>query len=194
MRKFFAAVMLALILSTNNFSEAAQFTQEQLDQMISMTVQNPAAEKNSTLPVDFAAFQTNYNDFMNSFINETNAGTDAAMMRQIFLMNNLHVHDEGKNKIFIKNFSNRVMIIGLCKSGGKFKVMNFFSTHEEGRDDVLFDVLIMQAFVRGITPGFDATVLIDAANKNPNAPFIHKDVKYFLTSDGNLNIITAIAK
>lgn len=196
MKKFFVALIVALILSTGNIAAAATtlFTEDQFEKIVAHTVANPAADSAATLNVDAATFQRNYNAFITDFIRDTKAqGDDAAMMERIFMLSDAKTFENGSKQLFTKNFGNRVVIIGLNESGGNFKVLNFFATLTEDRDDALFNVLVLQGFVRGIDPTLNAVDFLNEAQKDPSKPVIKNGVKFSIATIENINIITAVA-
>ncbi len=190
MKKIFVALTFMLILTGSHFAECAEFTREQVAQMISITVNNPAA-KNSKFAFDTETFRKNYNNFIKNFIAATNAGTDAFMMKKIFMIDELKLHARDEGKIFAKNFLNKVAIVGLSNDYGKVKVLNIFIAPFEDKNDALFNVLVLQGFVAGITPGIDATALFEEIKRSPNETVIHNGVRYSVTTEDNLNVLTA---
>lgn len=190
LRKFFAALMLMLIV--HGGCEAAEFTREQVDQMMTFTVQNPAVKKSATLPVDAEAFRKNFNDFITDFISGTSAGTDAFMMKKIFLIEEIKAFKRAEGNVFAKNFLNKVAIVGLSNDGN-CKVINFFAAPLEDKNDALFNALILQAFISGITPGVESTTLLDEIKRSPTESAVYNGVRYSVTGAGNLNVVTAIA-
>lgn len=196
MKNFFVALIVTLILSASNIAaaETALFTEEQFDKIVAHTVANPAASEAATLNLDAATFQRNYNAFITNFIRETSAqGDDAAMMERIFLLNDAKTFENDSKQIFTKNFANRAVIIGFNEAGGNFKVLNFFATIAEDRDDALFNVLVLQGFLRGIDPTLNAGDLLNEAQKDPSKPVIRNGVKFSVATIENINIITAVA-
>jgi len=200
MKNFFVALTVALtvalILSASNIAaaETALFTEEQFDKIVAHTVANPAASEAATLNLDAATFQRNYNAFITNFIRETDAqGDDAAMMERIFLLNDAKTFENDSKQVFTKNFANRAVIIGFNEAGGNFKVLNFFATIAEDRDDALFNVLVLQGFLRGIDPTLNAGDLLNEAQKDPSKPVIRNGVKFSVATIENINIITAVA-
>ena len=192
MKKFFAAMMFALIFFGGNFVEAAApFTAEQSEKIISMTAEiSSATEKN--LPVDEMTFRRKFNDFIINFILELNAGNDAAEMERLLTINDTNISVREEGSVFMKNFFDRIAIVGIS-DGGNFRALNLFATQLNSRDDALINALILQAFVKGITPDFDSTSLLRASKKNPTAPVIRDGVRYYISRDENLNIVTAVA-
>lgn len=189
LKKFFVALMFVAVMF--NGCEAAEFTREHIGRMMTLTLQNPAA-KFSTLPVDVETFRKNFNDFITNFIRGTSAGTDAFMMEKIFLIDGLKTYQRTEGSVFAKNFINKVAIVGL-NVGSKCSVLNLFAAPLDDQNDAFFNVLILQAFVNGITPGIDATALLDEINKSPDESATYSGVKYSVTRDGDLNIVTAVA-
>jgi len=192
LKKIFAA-MFALMLMVGHV-EAADFTPAQVDKIFELTVNNPAVAADAALPFDAATFQQNYNAFMMNFIVDVGTSEEISVLQKIFLLNGATVtlHDEGT--VFTKNFLNRAAIVGLSDSNGRLKVLNLFAVQVEGRDDALFHALILQAFIRAVTPDFDSTSLLRAVKKNPAAPVVHNGISYTITRDENLNIVTAVAE
>ncbi len=196
MKNFFVALTVALILSASNIAaaETALFTEEQFDKIVAHTVANPAASEAATLNLDAATFQRNYNAFITNFIRETSAqGDDAAMMERIFLLNDAKTFENDSKQVFTKNFANRAVIIGFNEAGGNFKVLNFFATIAEDRDDALFNVLVLQGFLRGIDPTLNAGDLLNEAQKDPSKPVIRNGVQFSVATIENINIVTAVA-
>lgn len=195
MKNFFAALTVALILTVASFAEvaeaAATFTAEQSEQMISLTAELSAVE--NPLPVDEMTFRRNFDDFIANFVREVDAGDDAAELQRLLSFNEPTVHIRDEGTVSVKNFFDRIAIVGLS-DGENFKVLNLFATQLDGRDDALLNALILQAFVKSITPDFDSTSLLRAAKKNPKSPVTHGGVRYFISREGNLNIVTAIAE
>ena len=190
LKKFFVALTFALIVT--NFCEAAEFTREHVDRMMTLTLQNPAVKKSATLPVDAETFRRNYNDFITNFIRGTSAGTDAFMMERIFLIDGLKIFTRDGSELFAKNFINKVAIVGLI-DGGKCKVLNIFAAPLEDQNDALFNVLILQGFINGISPGLDATALLDEIKRSPVESATYNGVRYSVIRDGDLSIVTAVA-
>ena len=193
MKKFLAALTLALIVASTNFVEAAEFTSEQIKQMLTITIQNPAVTQNKMLKLNAETFRKNFNAFMVNFIKNVNAGTDSAMMRQFLAIDGADVSAKGDYTILGKNFGGKVMIIGLADNGKNFKVLNFFAARIENRDDALLYRLILDAFVKSISPDFDAKTLLDRFEKNHAAPVIHNGVKYSVAKSGDVDVIAATA-
>lgn len=183
---------IALLIITAQV-EAAQFTQEQFDEMISITAQKSAAE-NKILALDAATFQKNFNAFMTNFIKESNAGDDTPMLEEIFLIREPMIVQTDAGNFLAKNFMNHVAIVGSVEADGKLKALNFFSAPTENKNDMVITVLIFQAFTQGISPGLDVKALLGELEKNPSAPVIRNGIKFSTDNQGTMEIITAVAE
>lgn len=191
MKKFLMTFIALLIITAQ--VEAAQFAQEQFDEMISITVQKSAAE-NKILALDAATFQKNFNAFMTNFIKESNAGDDTPMLEEIFLIREPMIVQTDAGNFLAKNFMNHVAIVGSVEADGKLKVLNFFSAPTENKNDMVITVLIFQAFTQGISPGLDVKALLGELEKNPSAPVIRNGIKFSTDNQGTMEIITAVAE
>lgn len=191
MKKFCVAFTVALIVTVSSFVEAATFTGEQIQQMLSITAQNPDAKQNKTLKLNAETFRKNFNAFMINFIKQTNAGDDAAMMQRVLLIDKTAVTAKNDRNILGKNFFGKVMIVGFGETEKNFKVLNFFAAKIENRDDALFYTLILNGFVKSISPELDAKTLLDKLKKN--SVVIRGGVKFSVTKSGDIDIITATA-
>ena len=190
MKKIFIALAILFCLAGNNFVEAAEkFTDDQLKQMISTTMENPAAK---TLNLDVATFKKNFNDFMTNFIKETNAGEDAAKLEKVFLIGEPNTISKNGKTMFLKDFIETAAIFGSVDANGKFKVLNFFAINSEDKNEVLMRRLVLEAFVKGISPGFDATELLNKAKDNPSVTV--GGVKYSFSTVGDLHVVSAVAE
>ena len=191
MKKFLMTFIALLIITAQ--VEAAQFAQEQFDEMISITVQKSAAE-NKILALDAATFQKNFNAFMTNFIKESNAGDDTPTLEEIFLLKEPLIVQTDAGNFLAKNFMNHVAIVGSVEADGKLKVLNFFSAPTENKNDMVITVLIFQAFTQGISPGLDVKALLGELEKNPSAPVIRNGIKFSTDNQGTMEIITAVAE
>ena len=169
--------------------EAAEFTAEQSAKFFDMTVANPAATEEPSLPLDAATFQMNFNAFITDFLGTVSTGNDFAEMQSALSLNNPVVTAREDGTIFSKNFWNRVSIVGFSGTDGKLKVLNFFATQPDSQEESLYHVLILRAFVKSISPDYDAATLLGDLKKNPIV--IRNDICYTIARVGNLNIITA---
>ncbi|MBQ9498233.1 MAG: hypothetical protein IJR52_11770 [Selenomonadaceae bacterium] len=190
MKKFFIALTVLFFVAGSNFAEAAsKFTDDQIKQMISSTMDNPAT---APLNLDVATFKTNFNAFMADFLKETNAGEDSAKLEKVFLIGEPNTLTKNGRTLFLKNFLEDAAIFGSVDESGKFKVLNFFATLAENKNEMLMRVLVLNAFIKGISPDVDATALLNKAKINPTVTV--NGVKYSFSTVGNLNVVSVTAE
>ena len=190
MKKFFTALFICLIICSNSKIYAAELTQEQFDQMFSIT--NQFSTENKTLNLDVPTFQKNFNDFMTTFIKESNAGDDTPTLEEIFLLKEPLIVQTDAGNFLAKNFMNHVAIVGSVDPNGNLKVLNFFSAKPENKNDMVVTVLIFQAFTQGISPQINVQELLGDLEKNQSAT--KNGIKFSVSKQENMEIITAVAE
>ena len=194
MKKFLAAIIVGLIICAGIKVEAAEFTQEQFNKMLSISTQTLNAE-NKNLSLDAATFQKNFNDFMTNFIKETDAkDNDAKNLEEIFLIKEPMIVQTDAGNFLAKNFMNRVAIVGLLDANGSLRNINFFTIQTQDKDEVMIPVLILEAFAKSISPDLSASALMEDFEKNKNAPIVKNGIKFSIATDENINFITSIAE
>lgn len=193
MKKILTALIVGLIICAGVKVEAAQFTQEQFSEMLSVTAQKSAAETKA-LAFDAATFQKNFNAFMTSFIKDSNAGDDTPTLEEIFLIREPLILQTDTGNFLAKDFMNRIAVVGSVEADGKLKTLNFFSTPAENKNEMVVTILVFQAFTQGISPDLDVKELLGELEKNPGAPVTRSGVKFSVSKQGNLEVITAVAE
>lgn len=190
MKKFFVALTILLAVTGVNLSEAAQFTDEQRNQMVTLSVQPSAA----TLKVNVATFRQNFNNFMSDFIAKTNAGEETAKLQQIFLIDEKSIVTNGQNVLFAKSFANMVAVIGSVDENGNFKTLNLFGAPIDDKNDAMIHALVLNAFVKGISPDLDAQTILTESKDHPDTPIVKGDVKISFATAGDLDVVSVAAK
>ena len=189
LKKFFVALTIFFCVAGNNAEAANKFTDDQLKQMISTTMDNPVT---APLNLDVATFKTNFNAFMSEFLKETNAGENIAKLEKIFLIGEQNTLTKNGRTLFLKNFLEDAAIFGSVNADGKFKVLNLFSTTADNKNEMLIRRLVFEAFVRGISPDVDAAALLNKAKENPTVTT--GGVKFSFSTIDNMDIISAVAE
>ena len=193
MKKFFTALMIALLLSTSNFAEAVPFTRTQLDTIFMDTGKLPTS--NSTLDLNIDTFKEKFNGLITPILQQTMGSNDVSTMAHLFLIKDYKVFSKPDGDVFANIFGDyRVALVGLTEpNGGKFKRLNIFYTTPEEKDESLFTVWLLTAFVMSITPDVDAQALMNELTaENSSGTAVKSGVKYSISDDGNLNCLTAV--
>ncbi len=183
MKKFFLTLILLLITAQ---VEAVPFTRTQLDNIF-LNVEQSGGSKAFDLNAEI--FQEKFNAIITPILKQAMQTDDVSAVEYLFLIKDY--------KIIGNTFTNmfgdyRVMIVANCAEGGNFKAMSFCFTTPEERDESLFTVLLLSAFVESVAPGVDPKTLVDELTAEGSSGEVVKgDVKFSLTADGNLNTLTA---
>ena len=186
MKKFFIVLTLALVVVGNNFAEALPFNRTQLDKMFLEVEQ---VETNSTFVLNVENFQKRFNGLITPILKEAMGTDDVSAMEHLFLIKDY--------KIIGGTFANifgdyRVAIIGSCAADGNFKVLNFCYTTPEEKDESIFTIWLMTAFVKSIAPEVNPQVLMsELTEENSSGSVVKGDIKFSIAADGNLNTLTA---
>lgn len=193
MKKFLTA-LIVLIICAGVRVEAAEFTQEQFNKMLSISAQSLNAD-NKNLSFDAQTFQKNFNDFMTNFIKESNAkDDDAKNMEEIFLIKEPMIVQTDAGNFLARNFLNRIAIVGLVDENGTLRNLIYFTTQTEDKNEAMVSVLVLEAFAKSISPDLSASTIMEDFEKNKNAPIVENGIKFSIATDENINFITAIAE
>ena len=166
--------------------EAVPFTRTQLDNIFLNSEQNKTS---ATFDLNAETFQKNFNEIMIPILKEAMQTDDVSAVEHLFLIKDYKVID----KTFANMFGDyRVMIVANCADDGNFKVLNLYYTTPEEKDESLFTILLLSAFVNSISPDVDPKTLMYELTAENSPEFVIKDgIKFTLTADGNLNCLTA---
>lgn len=192
MKKFFVTLAIAIFLSTSNFAEAVPFTRTQLDKIFFDAEQ---VENNSTLNINAATLTEKFNGLITPILQETMGTNDVSAMAHLFLIKDSKIFEKPSGNIFVNIFGDyRVALVGLSESGGNFKKLSMYYTTPEERDESLFTVWLLSAFVKSIAPDVNPqTLMNELTAENSSGTAIKDDVKFSIAEEGNLNVLTATA-
>lgn len=185
MKKFFLAAIILLMMFAQ--VEAVPFTRTQLDSIFVNVEQNNTS---ATFDLNAETFQEKFNGIIMPILKRAMQTDDVSQVEYLFLIKDY--------KIIGNTFANmfgdyRVMIVANCLEDGNFKAMNFCFTTPEEKDESLFTVLLLSAFVESVAPGVDPKNLMDELTaENSSGEVIKGDIKFILTANGNLNTLIAI--
>lgn len=192
MKKFLIALAIFLITAQ---VEAVPFSREQVDRIF---IDIEAAENTSTLNLNVATLKENFNRIVTSILQQTMGTDDVSAMEHLFLIN------DKDSKIFNKpdgdTFANifgdyRVALVGASVPNGNFKILNLYYTTPEEKDESIFTIWLLNAFVKSFSPEIDVQALMNELTaENSTGTAFKAGIKFSIASDGNLNILTATAQ
>lgn len=191
MRKVLIA---ALILLMTAQVEAVPFTREQVDRIF-LEIESNAST--STLKLNVETLKEQFNGQITPILQETMGTEDVSAMAHLFLIKEYKVFSKPDGDIFANIFGDyRVALVGLSEpNGGNFKTLSLYYTTPEEKDDSIFTIWLLTAFVKSISPEVDVETLMNELTAENSPGFVVKgDIKFSIAEDGNLNFLTATAQ
>ena len=193
MKRFFMALTIFLAISAQ--VEAVPFTREQVDRIF---IDIEAAENISTLNFNVATLKNNFNAIMTPILQQTMGTDDVSAMEHLFLINDKDSKTFSKpnGDIFANIFGDyRVALVGACVPNGNFKILKLYYTTPEEKDESIFTIWLLTAFVKSFSPEIDVQALMNELTaENSTGTAFKAGIKFSIASDGNLNILTATAQ
>ena len=193
MRKFLIAATIFFMLSAQ--VEAAQFTREQMDKIFIAVEESP--DSNLTFELNVETLKEKFNGFVTPILQETMGTEDVSAMAHLFLIKDYKVFSKPDGDTFANIFGDyRVALIGNCAAnGGNFKTLSLYYTTPEEKDESIFTIWLLTAFVKSIAPEVDVQNLMNELTaENSSGTAIKDGVKFSISADGNLNVLTATQK
>lgn len=194
MKKIFAAMTVALLLCGLTLAEAVPFTRSQMDRIFLDAAQPP--ETSATLNLNAATLKEKFNGLVTPILREAMGTDDVSDMAHLFLIKDFTVFNKEDGDIYANIFGDyRVALVGLGESGGgNFKTLSLYYTTPEERDESIFTIWLLSAFVKSIAPEVNPqTLMNELTAANSSGSVVEGGVKFSITDDGNLNILTATA-
>lgn len=192
MKKFLTALLVLLIMSAQ--VEAIPFSKDQLDRIF---IDVESAQSNSTLNLNVETLKTNFNGLITPILQETMQTNDVSAMAHLFLIKDYKIFSKPDGDTFANIFGDyRVALVGLTEpNNGNFKILSLYYTTPEERDESLFTVWFITAFVKSISPEIDPQSLMNelTAENSPGST-VKSGVKFSISSESNLNVLTATAQ
>lgn len=192
MRKILMAALILLMMSAQ--VEAVPFTREQVDRIF-LDVESAASP--STLNLNVETLKEKFNGQITPILQETMGTEDVSAMAHLFLIKEYKVFSKPDGDTFANIFGDyRVALVGLSEpNGGNFKTLSLYYTTPEEKDDSIFTIWLLTAFVKSISPEVDVeTLMNELTTEGSSGVAVKGDVKFSISEDGNLNFLTATAQ
>lgn len=191
MRKLLITLIILLMTAQ---VEAVPFTREQTDRIF-LEIESSAST--STLNINVETLKDRFNGQITPILQETMGTEDISAMAHLFLIKEYKIFSKPDGDIFANIFGDyRVALVGLSEpNGGNFKTLSLYYTTPEEKDDSIFTIWLLTAFVKSISPDVDVeTLMNELTAENSSGIAIKGDVKFSISEDGNLNFLTATAQ
>ncbi|MBR3051499.1 MAG: hypothetical protein IKG61_08625 [Selenomonadaceae bacterium] len=186
MKKFLTALIVLLMFSAQ--VEALPFTRTQLDKMYFDAGQVQAT---STLNLNAETFKEKFNGLITPILKEAMGTDDVSAMAHLFLIKDYKIIGETFTNMF---GDYRVAVVGQCAADGNFKALSLCYTTPEERDESIFTIWLLTAFVKSIAPEVNPqTLMNELTAENSSGSVVEGGIKFSITSEGNLNTLTATA-
>lgn len=191
MKKFLAALIISLLFSAQ--VEAVPFSREQLDRIF---INVESSETTSTLNLNVETLKEKFNGLMTPILQETMGSDDVSAMAHLFLIKDYKIFSKPDGDTFANIFGDyRVALVGASESNGNFKILSLYYTTPEERDESLFTVWFLTAFVKSISPAVDVQALMNELTaQNSSGSVVKGGVKFSIAEEGNLNVLSATAQ
>ena len=186
MKRFLTAALVLLMFSAQ--VEAVPFTRTQLDKIYFDAEQ---VQTDSTLNLNAETFKEKFNGIITPVLKEAMQTDDVSSMEHLFLIKNYKIIGETFTNMF---GDYRVAVVGKCAEGGNFKALSFCYTTPEERDESIFTIWLLTAFIKSISPDVNPQTLMEELTAENSSGFVVKgDIKFSIAEDGNVNTLTATA-
>lgn len=188
-KKFFTALTVALILTCSNV-EAAEFTQAQLDKIFLNVGQ---VESSTTFNLNAETLKEKFNGIITPILKDATGSDDVSAMAHLFLIKDYKVFEGADGNTFANIFGDyRVALVGAGATDGNFKSLTLCYTTPENSDEAIFTIWLLTAFVKSIAPEVNPqTLMNDLTAENSSGSVVAGGVKFSITEDDNLNVLTA---
>ena len=190
MKKIFLVLTVALVVTMSNFAEAVPVTRTQFDKIFSDIEKLPVEEP--TLNFNAETFIEKFNGIITVILTESMGADDAETMAPVCLIEDFRVLEKDNGELFINIFGDaNVVIVGLTeKEGGNVKDLRLYYTTPEKRDESLFVVWLMMAFVKSIAPDVNPqTLMNELTAENSSGSVVKGDIEFSVADEGNLNVL-----
>ena len=124
-------------------------------------------------------------------LKEAMGTNDVSAMEHLFLIKNEKIIGETFTNIF---GDYRIGIVGNLAADGNFKTLSLYYTTPEEKDESIFTIWLMTAFVKSIAPEVNPqTLMNELTAEDSSGAVVAGGIKFSVAEDGNLNILTATA-
>ena len=192
MKKFLSTAIILLMLTAQ--VEAAPFTREQLDKIFVDVEENFYRQDDLTLNLNVETLKEKFNGLLTPILKETMGTDDISAMEHLFLIKDYKVFSKPSGDTFANIFGDyRVALVGVSEpNGGNFRTLSLCYTTPEEKDDAIFTIWLMTAFVKSISPEINVQDLMNELTaENSSGTVIKGNMKFSIAAEGNLNVLSA---
>lgn len=192
---------MILFCVTGGNVNAAPFTEKQLDKIFTDVAKNPAAApKNSaTLDLNIDTLKEKFNGIVVPFLKQYLELDDISAFEHKFVIEEYKIFQNAGGDTFVNVFNSEnpnVAIVGVAvPNGGNFKVLQCYYTTPIYDYEIFAVQLGLVAFIHCVAPDVEVpTLMSELTAENSSGTVTKGNVKFSIAEDGNLNILTVVAK
>ncbi|MCR5834119.1 MAG: hypothetical protein K6G55_05675 [Selenomonadaceae bacterium] len=191
MKLFIIALTFLISLTVNNFAQAVPFTRTQMDTIF---VDVEQIKSDNTFDFNVDSFKEAFNARITPILQNITGTDDISAMEHLFFIYDYKVFEKPDGDLFANIFpDSRIALVGMLEpNGGNFKNLNLYYTTPEEKDESLFTVWLLTAFIQTLTPDvIPQALMTELTAENSLGESVKDGVKYKISSQGNLNVLTA---
>lgn len=193
MKKFLMSLVVAIFLVSGNFVEAAGFTSDQAEKILSHLSNNPAVQSSKTLNSNVESFQKSFNAQIESILKQANlSAEDSATFQKFLLIKDYKTFSESGQNLFLNNFGNSITVLGISEANSNFKILSFCFTVPENKGEENVLDLVFTTFARVLLPDVDLRDLLTEVKAKSSC--VRNGIRFSLSQDGTLNILDLTAE
>lgn len=193
MKKFLMSLVVAIFLVSGNFVEAAGFTSDQAEKILSHLSNNPAVQSSKTLNTNVESFQKSFNAQIESILKQANlSAEDSATFQKFLLIKDYKTFSESGQNLFLNNFGNSITVLGISEANSNFKILSFCFTVPENKGEENVLDLVFTTFARVLLPDVDLRDLLTEVKAKSSC--VRNGIRFSLSQDGTLNILDLTAE
>lgn len=196
MKKFFAALAVALTIMVGNVSEASEITSEQREKIFQEIKQDKTESETS---IEAEMFESVFDWFIVPIVQDGMNKDDISDILHLFIIGEYDVLKADNDTIFYRCFGYPGAML-VCKSAGEtehdpLKVLSLYYATPENKEDAAYTSWILTAFVGSISTDLDVRELMSELTKEGSSGSVVKyGFKFSIMEEGNLNVLTVTSQ
>lgn len=196
MKKFFAALAVALTIMVGNVSEASEITSEQREKIFQEIKQDKTESETS---IEAEMFESVFDWFIVPIVQDGMNKDDISDILHLFIIGEYDVLKADNDTIFYRCFGYPGAML-VCKSAGEtehdpLKVLSLYYATPENKEDAAYTSWILTAFVGSISTDLDVRELMSELTKEGSSGSVVKyGFKFSIREEGNLNVLTVTSQ
>ena len=141
------------------------FAKKYSDEIIIKLTNNPAVDRDATLPFNAASLQKRFNAQIERLV-ERDATEDTRPILRKLLLDDRQIYADDETALFVKIFGDEAGLFGFGDAGGDFKILSLCFTVTEDDDARTALDFVFNAFVKVFLPNVPINEFIAVMSSN----------------------------